>query len=138
MTIQKAITTHAIFFIVLGLLFTLYSPLVFAWLGFTSLFADSIEYWLTVSFARLFGAALCGWGMVILTYQRNLSSLQDYSPNQQRMLVTIILADGLLAFVSSIQAASVWGTSRGWLISAIFFLLALFSIITLVLSRKSH
>ncbi len=66
MKIDKLILFNAIIFIALGIGFALYGPLMmnaFGMLDFAE--ADGGIYWFTASFARLIGAALFGYGLLL-------------------------------------------------------------------------
>jgi hypothetical protein len=136
---QRLLFLQAFLFILVGLAFTLYSPLIITGLNLTGQSQDALGYWQMVSFARLFGAALCGWGMTLLIVQRILSNLKQAAVIPERQLHrAMLLANLLVAFVSATQAASIWGTGRSWWLFLFFLILAILSGISTFVVSKSN
>jgi hypothetical protein len=138
--LRHLISLNALLFTGFGIGFALYAPLMLAGFGTADIQGgDSLLYWYVVSFARLFGAALFGWGFLLWAIRDVLSEDKDgemtrlhdmrRSPDLRRspdfrrsVLLALILADigGLL--VALTQQASIWVTPTGWFLAGIFLL----------------
>jgi hypothetical protein len=119
--IDKLIIFNAIVFIALGIGFALYGPLMidaFGMLDFTE--ADGGIYWFTASFARLFGAALFGYGLLLWAIS-DLPSNSALSATKKRKLYLALLLSNIIGlFVAITQQWQVWINLAGWLTIGVF------------------
>ena len=136
MKLTSLILFNAVLFIILGIAFSLYGPIMIDYFGMLAISgADGAAYWFTASFARLLGAALFGYGFLLWAVQ-NILSGNDIPAEQRRKLTLALLIGNILAlFVAVTQQWQVWVNLAGWLISGIFALLA--AGYTIILIRKS-
>jgi hypothetical protein len=120
------LTLNAILFIAFGIAFALYGPLMLAFFGVPEIEENSVMlYWNVASFARMFGAALFGFGFLIWAV-RSLVASQIASPEALRGVVFALLLGNLMGAVVAItQQSSVWLSTAGWVTTGIFSLLAL-------------
>lgn len=125
MKLTSLILFNAILFIILGIAFALYGPIMIDYFGMLAISgADGAAYWFTASFARLLGAALFGYGFLLWAVQ-NILSGNDIRAEQRRKLTMALLIGNILAlFVTITQQWQVWNNLAGWAISGIFALLA--------------
>ncbi len=124
MKLNWLITLNAVLFIVMGIAFGLYAPLIMNFFGVPDIPSeDLLLYWTTVSFARLFGATLFGFGMV-------LWALRGYLKNapldaKRGVIFSLILANIFSAFVAATQSVSIWQTWTGWVMMVVHILFAI-------------
>jgi hypothetical protein len=118
------LSAHSILLIGSGIAFALYGPLMMSFFGVPDLLGmDAAGYWNLTSFARMFGAALFGFGLLIFSMR---SALQQVTSQARRgALFALLLANLMSAFVSITQQSAVWGTSAGWITTGIFVLLTI-------------
>jgi hypothetical protein len=125
MKLSQLFTINAILFIAFGIAFSLYSPLMMNFFAVPELQTiDSSGYWLLASFARMFGAALFGFGLLLWALR---GAVDQASPEAKRGLVFALLLAYLLgAIISATQQASIWQGPAGWIATGVFvvFLLA--------------
>ena len=121
MRIDKLILSNAIVFIALGIGFALYGPLMIGAYGMLDFAeADGGIYWFTASFARLNGAALFGYGMLLWAIH-DLPAGDALSPAHQRKIyLALLLGNTLGLFVAITQQWQVWINLAGWLTIAVF------------------
>jgi len=126
MTITRLLTIHAVLMIALGIAFGLYGPLMIALFGIAEIPSDnSLLYWNVVSFARLFGGALFGFGFLLWAI-RSLPSQPGISSETQRGIVfALVLANAMALFVAVTQQFSIWESPAGWALIALFGVLCL-------------
>jgi hypothetical protein len=126
MKLIHLLTLNAILFIAFGIAFALYGPLMMAFFGVPEIEENSVMlYWNVASFARLFGAALFGFGFLIWAV-RSLAASQAVSAEARRGVVFALLLGNLMgAIVAITQQSSVWLSPAGWVATAIFALLTL-------------
>lgn len=126
MKTDKIILSNAIVFIALGIGFALYGPLMmnaFGMLDFAE--ADGGIYWFTASFARLIGAALFGYGLLLWAIS-DLPSSQALSASKKRKLYLALLLGNILGlFVAITQQWQVWINLAGWLTIGVFLFFAI-------------
>ena len=128
MRLNHLMTLNAFIFIGLGIAFALYGPLMVALFGVLRFSGGEAGlYWYVTSFARLFGAALFGFGFLIWA-ARNLDLPNPNSPSTEtrRGVVSALLLANLVAlFVAATQQYQVWTTASGWMAVAVFLLLVI-------------
>lgn len=121
MKTASVLLVNAAIFIALGIAFGLYGPLAIDFFGVLE-FEDASGglYWYVASFARLFGAALIGYGFLIWA-QRDALVHTTLSPGlAQRALFALLLGNGTALFVTFFQQATVWGKPIGWALAFVF------------------
>jgi hypothetical protein len=122
-------TLNALIFIGLGIAFALYGPLMVALFGVLRFSGGEGGglYWYVASFARLFGAALFGFGFLILA-ARNLgaSGPNRISPETRRGIISALLLGNIVGlFVTATQQYTVWTAAGGWAAILVFLLLVI-------------
>lgn len=128
MKLTQLISLNALLFIGLGIAFALYGPLMLAFFGVPDVEGmDVIAYWNTAAFARLFGAALFGFGLLLWAARGVLASENStVSPEARRGIVfALVLANLMGVFMAVVQQFSVWQGPAGWGLVALFALLLL-------------
>ena len=115
---------NALVLLAAGIAFALYGPLMMALFAVPELLSiDSATYWQITSFARMFGAALFGFGLLLWSLR---NSIDTFTPAVQRQIIAaLVLANLMSAFVSITQQSAVWGTAAGWICTAVFGLFTL-------------
>lgn len=122
MKINQLISVHALLLLGFGIAFALYGPMMLAFFTVPEqLGIDALTYWHVAAFARMFGAALFGCGLVLWALRPHISELS--STAQRGILFALLLANILALFVALTQQSSVWQTTAGWIASGIFALL---------------
>lgn len=108
-----------------GIAFSLYAPLMMNLYGILETGSASQAYWHTVSFARMFGAALFSFGILGLALRR-VAQQTPLDSFAQRGLASAMLLAHLMGFVvATTQQVSIWGTLAGWITSGLLLLLTL-------------
>lgn len=129
MKLSLLLTINAVVFIAIGIAFALYGPLMIAAFGAADLQeGNSHVYWYVVSFARMFGAALFGYGFLIwavrdLFQEEESQEKPRISVVQRGVLLSLILADAVSLLVTLVQQVSIWVTPVGWSLVALFVIL---------------
>lgn len=126
MKLTQLLTAHAILAIAAGIAFTIYGPLMMAFFGVPEIPSDdALLYWNVAAFARLFGAALFGSGMLLWAV-RGPEVQAALAPEARRGLVFALLLANLVAAVTAIALQSqVWQGAAGWVTFGAFALLTL-------------
>jgi hypothetical protein len=128
MKLNNLMTFNALLFIALGIAFALYGPLMIAMFGVAQLTqGDALLYWYAVSFARMFGAGLFGFGFLIWA-ARNFETGEGRAGSvetRRGILFALLLANALGLFVAATQHFSVWQSAGGWFTIGVFLLLIL-------------
>ena len=108
------LSVHAILLIGLGIAFALYGPLMMAFFAVPELLdIDAPGYWSLTSFARMFGGALFGFGLLVFSIRNVMDQL---TPDARRgVIFSLFLSNLMGAFVSITQQSAVWGTPAGWI-----------------------
>lgn len=134
MKLNWLISIQAIIFLGFGIAFALYGPLMLAFFTVPeTLNIDALTYWHLAAFARMFGAALFGFGLLLFALRNPIEKLDRTS--QRGVVFALLLANAMGLMVSLTQQTAVWQTLAGWITSAIFTLLLIGYII--VLSRST-
>ncbi len=122
MKLNWLISIQAIIFLGFGIAFALYGPLMLAFFTVPeTLEIDALTYWHLAAFARMFGAALFGFGLLLFALRNPIEKLDRTS--QRGIVFALLLANAMGLMVSLTQQTSVWQTLAGWITSAIFTLL---------------
>lgn len=126
----SVMTFNAIVFVATGIAFTVYGPMVMAFLNVPELNLDGIAYWHVTAFSRMFGAALFGYGFLIWWLARRADMLSG------EMLAgavrTLLLGNGIVAIAAISQQSQVWLVPAGWVLTGIFVVFTLCYIYLLV------
>jgi hypothetical protein len=122
---------NAFLFIAGGIAFALYGPLMIAMYGILGAQGDTMLYWYSASFARMYGATLFGFGFLIWAASSFSDDLQRGSPTRRSVILAMILANGMGLFVSITQQVSIWGNMTGWITTGLYALLLLVYTISL-------
>jgi hypothetical protein len=119
--LNQFLTLNALVFIAFGIAFALYGPLMIALFGVQKFAGENTGglYWYSVSFARLFGAVLIGFGFLIWATS-TLPDLAGEPLARRRLAFTLLLANAFALFVAVIQQITVWFEPSGWAAVAIF------------------
>jgi hypothetical protein len=130
------IRLNAILMLAFGIAFALYGPLMMAFFTIPELKINSDIYWQIAAFARMFGAALFGYGLLLWALRDAIGHLPIL--NQRSIIASLILANLMGAFVAITQTSSIWGTAAGWITTGMFviFLLAYIYAITQIHSDR--
>jgi hypothetical protein len=124
MKLNTIISIHALLLLGFGIAFALYGPLMLAFFTIPeTLEIDALTYWHLAAFARMFGAALFGLGILLFALRSSIQKLDR--TNQRGIAFSLLLANAMGLMVSLTQQTSVWQTPAGWISSGIFALLLL-------------
>ena len=126
MKLQHLININAILSLLFGIAFTLYGPLMMAFFGIPEIPEGNIMlYWHAAAFARMFGAALLGAGLILWSLRR-IAKNNTITPEIRRGIIySLIFANGIGIFVALTQQAQIWSSPAGWVTVAVFALLFL-------------
>ena len=126
MKLAWLLTINGILDIALGIGFMVYAPVMLALFGIPEILeGNSLMYWNTASFARLFGGGLFALGFLVWAI-RPLADGSQSSPDVHRGIsFSLLLGNGALAIVALTQQASVWSVPAGWVLVGIFSLLTI-------------
>jgi hypothetical protein len=118
MKLSSLTTFNGILYIAFGIAFALYGPLMMAFFDVPELKIDNITYWHLAAFGRMFGAALFGYGFLLLA----LRGVADELPAAKRrsILMALLLGNLLAAVVSITQQSSIWYNAAGWATTGVF------------------
>ena len=123
MKLSILVMIQAVTCLALGIAFTLYAPLMMAFFAIPDALDSPLAYWQVAAFARMFGVALLGFGLLLLAVRGFVDKL---APNSTRgILSALLLANLLGAIVAVTQQQSVWQTAAGWmavLLYTVFFI----------------
>ena len=126
LTLPRLVTINAILAMALGIAFALYGPLMLAFFGIADIPSQEVLlYWNIASFARLFGAGLFSVGLLLFALRTPLAKRELSSQSRRGVIFSLVLGNLLTTIVLLTQQASVWSTSSGWILSAVFSLLTL-------------
>jgi hypothetical protein len=131
-SLKRWMFLNAIVFIAFGIAFSLYAPLVAGAFGILDTQGSAEIYWYSVSFARLYGAALFGFGFLIWAVSSLADSTAPESSARRSVLVAMVLANGIGIVVAITQQVSIWGTAAGWVMAGMYAILLAGYIIALV------
>jgi hypothetical protein len=122
MKLNVLIAIHAFLSIAFGIAFALYGPLMMAFYAVPELSGvDAQIYWQIAAFARMFGAALFGFGFLLFALRGFVDEIEAQS---RRGLVFALFLANLMAFIVSItQQSAVWSSLAGLVTTGIFTVL---------------
>jgi len=123
MKLSSLLAFNGILFIAFGIAFAVYGPSMMGFFKVPELNIDGITYWHLTAFARMFGAALFGYGFLLWAVSRAANELSAASLRSVEM--ALLLGNLLAAIVSITQQSSFWYNAAGWVTSGIFALLTL-------------
>ena len=123
MKLSSLLAINGILFVALGIAFAVYGPSMMGFFKVPELNIDGITYWHVTAFARMFGAALFGYGFLLWAVSRAANELS--AANLRSVLMALLLGNLLAAIVSITQQSSFWYNAAGWVISGIFAVLTL-------------
>jgi hypothetical protein len=124
MKLNLLITINAILAIGFGIAFALYSPLMMAFFAVPEVLdIDALAYWNLTAFARMFGAALFSFGLLLWSLRNVVEGIS--SDSRRGILFALFLAHLICAFVSITQQSAVWMRLAGWITSGIFVIFVL-------------
>ncbi len=132
MSLKRWMFINAIVFIAFGIAFALYAPLVAGAFGILSTEGTSEMYWYSVSFARLYGAALFGFGFLIWAVSPAADSLAQAPGARRSVLVALLIAHGMGMVVALSQQITIWGALAGWITVGMYTIFMAGYIIALV------
>jgi hypothetical protein len=123
MKFSSVLTLNAAIWIAAGIAFAVYGPLMLPYFAIPELNLSNLAYWQIAAFARLFGAALFGAGMLMWALRSVGSPLSGSSRRGVIMALLIGSLFGLI--VSAVQQTSIWGMPAGWILTAVFLFFTL-------------
>jgi hypothetical protein len=122
-SLKRWLFINAIVFIAFGIAFALYAPLVAGAFGILNIEGSSEMYWYSVSFARLYGGALFGFGFLVWAVS-NLTDRLASAPGARRsVVVAMLLANGMGLIVSLTQQVIFWDALAGWITVGMYAIL---------------
>ena len=138
MKLSQLMALNGLVYIAFGIGFALYGPAMIAMFGVLRFGGQEAGlYWFAASFARLFGAALFGFGFLIWAV-RGLGLSQAEQPvtsgeqqsggrgeTRRGIIFALLLSNVLSLFVAVTQQYTVWTSASGWIAIAIILLLCL-------------
>ena len=125
MNLKTILLINALLFIAGGIAFALYGPLMIDLYGILEAQGDTLLYWYSASFARMYGATLFGFGFLLWAASNIPDILQKGSSARRAVLLAMILANGMGLFVSITQQVSIWGNAVGWITTGVYAVLLL-------------
>lgn len=129
MNLKTILLINALLSIAGGIAFALYGPLMIDLYGILGAEGDTLLYWYSASFARMYGATLFGFGFLLWAASNIPDISQKGSPARRAVLLAMILANGMGLFVSITQQVSIWGNAVGWITTGVYaFLLLVYGI----------
>ena len=131
MNLKTILLINAFLFIAGGIAFAIYGPLMIDMYGILGAEGETILYWYSTSFARMYGATLFGFGFLIWAASNLPDMSQKGSSARRAVILAMILANGMGLFVSLTQQVSIWGNVTGWLTTGLYALLFLLYTISL-------
>jgi hypothetical protein len=126
MTLNRLIVINAVLAVVAGLAFALEGPGLLPLYGASHIptpiagDANAMSFWAGLAFARMFGAALLGFG-VSLWFMRYITDLAIRRFVAGSLFVTM----GFMIFIALTQQIAIWSTTAGWVTVGVLILLAL-------------
>lgn len=119
MKLNTLITVHAVLILAAGIAFTLYGPLAIAYFSIPDLELDNaLSYWQIAAFARMFGAAQFGFGLLLLSLR---SAVEQVTIETRRGIVSaLFLANVIGLFTAVTQQVSIWQGYAGWIMAGVF------------------
>ena len=126
MKLHPLLTFNALLFLIAGIAFTLYGPLMLAFFGVPEIPSEDILlYWNVAAFARLFGAALFGFGLLLWALRQAAVYSSLSSEARHGMVFALLLANIIAAITTITQQVSNWNGIAGWVAFSLFTFLVL-------------
>jgi hypothetical protein len=122
MKLSLLLSVHASILILSGIAFGLYAPLMMGFFDIAERLVDPYSYWQVAAFVRMFGAALFGMGLLLLSVR---GALDEFSRVRRREVVSALLIANIMAGVVAVTQGSVWTTPAGWILAGLFIVLIL-------------
>jgi hypothetical protein len=123
--IGNLLSINAIIFIGLGIAFALYGPLTINLFDIMAYEGNAVLFWYVQSFARIYGAALFGFGFLTWAV-RSIIGDESTAPRRRRSILQALLLGNIIGLFAAItQQASVWGTFIGWGLVILYAILTL-------------
>jgi hypothetical protein len=94
-----------------------------AFMNVPELQIDGIAYWHVTAFARMFGAALFGYGFLIWAVAQSADALPAHT--LRRVIRSLVLGNLIAAVAAITQQSQVWLVPAGWLLTAVFVVFTL-------------
>ena len=123
MSLNRWLFINALVFVAFGIAFSLSAPLVVGVFEILKAEGTSQMYWYSVSFARLYGATLFGFGFLTWAVSGMLAAVPAGSSGRRSVAVAMLLANGIGVIVALTQQVTVWGTPAGWIMAAMYAIL---------------
>ncbi len=119
MKLSALVTVNAITWVIMGIALGLYAPLALNIFGVPDIPSDDpLMYWNIAAFARLYGSALFGLGLILWALRGFIDTLAETA--RRGMVFSLLFANLLGAFVAATQSAAFWQTISGWLLMTIY------------------
>ncbi len=135
MTLKTWMYLNAVLLIAAGIAFGLYAPLTINLYARFSPQDNSLLYWLAVTFVRMYGAALFGFGFLIWAVSRVIEAIPPDAPTRRTILLAMILANGMSVAVAGTQQITLWGSPAGWITIGIYAMLLIGYLVALTRYR---
>lgn len=124
MKLTQLITINAILAIAFGIAFGIYGPIMMAFFNVPEAPGGTVGlYWLVVSFARMFGAALFGFGFLLWAIRGVVAQASTSLESKRGIIFSLLLANAMGAFVALVQQMAFWSSGAGWVTVGIYVLL---------------
>jgi hypothetical protein len=124
MKLTQLITLNAILAIAFGIAFGLYGPIMMAFFNVPETPGGTADlYWLVVSFARMYGAALFGFGFLLWAVRGIVAQPTMGADLRRGIIFSLLLANGMGCFVALVQQSAFWMSAAGWTTVGIYLLL---------------
>jgi peptidoglycan/LPS O-acetylase OafA/YrhL len=123
MKLSSFLAFNGILFVAAGIAFAVYGPAMMGFFKVPELNIDSTTYWHVTAFARMFGAALFGYGFLLWAVSRAVDRLS--AANIRSILMALLLGNLMATVVSLTEQSSIWYNAAGWVTSGVFALLTL-------------
>ncbi|HSF79700.1 MAG TPA: hypothetical protein VLA49_00610 [Anaerolineales bacterium] len=123
MKLSSLLRINAILYVVTGIAFALYGPLMMAFFGILDTEGSAVIYWYAASFARMFGGALFGFGFLLWAVSGGLAGKQFPEETRRNTVLALILSNFIALIIALTQQTSIWGTLAGWIMVVVFLAL---------------
>jgi hypothetical protein len=124
MKLTQLITLNAILTIAFGIAFGIYGPLMMAIFNVPETPGGTVDfYWLIVSFARMYGATLFGFGILLWAVKGVVAQATTSAESRRGIIFGLVLANAMGAFVALVQQSAFWLSGAGWVTVGIYLLL---------------
>jgi len=124
MKLTQLITFNAILAIAFGIAFGVYGPIMMAFFNVPDTPGGTVDlYWLVVSFARMYGAALFGFGFLLWAVRSIIAQPTLSSVSRRGIIFSLLLANAMGCFVALVQQSAFWLSAAGWVTVGIYLVL---------------